>query len=432
VPEPVLDDLKAHELLALGDCYQIDGNLEGAVDAYAAAIILFRESEIALHIRTLSHRSEAFQKMERYQEAFEDAQQALELLSTKQPFAGLYPSEGEMCHRRAGVAAFYLSHYQRSKEFLQKASQLATLNGRDDAFYTEWIQKCDDRLNPSASQPVVSAVTPKTDRKAAPGSTGKVISSPQSTSKASSAVVSPAAPSSVPVRTAPIITPKYQYYQSDKFVTVSILETQVQEEDLNVTFEPQHLVVKLRKQGKDFTVIAGTLYQKIDPDKSKIAIKDEKVLVKLRKVEEKYDWPELMGKATTDSKKNSKKDAAASSADGDNAPQPIPTVPKESTKPRPYASHRDWDAIEKTIEEEEKKEKPQGDEAMNKLFQQIYANASDETKRAMIKSYQTSGGTVLSTNWDEVKEKDYEKERTAPNGQEWKSWEGEKLPTKDD
>jgi suppressor of G2 allele of SKP1 len=116
----------------------------------------------------------------------------------------------------------------------------------------------------------------------------------------------------------------------------------------------------------------------------------------------------------------------------DLTPQKTPTVPKDSSKPRPYASHRDWDAIEKSIEEEEKNEKPQGDEAMNKLFQQIYANASEDTRRAMVKSYQTSGGTCLSTNWDEVKEKDYEKERTAPKGQEWKTWEGQKIPQKDD
>ena len=28
--------------------------------------------------------------------------------------------------------------------------------------------------------------------------------------------------------------------------------------------------------------------------------------------------------------------------------------------------------------------------------------ADEDTRRAMVKSYQTSGGTVLSTNWDEV------------------------------
>jgi suppressor of G2 allele of SKP1 len=65
-----------------------------------------------------------------------------------------------------------------------------------------------------------------------------------------------------------------------------------------------------------------------------------------------------------------------------------------------------------------------GDPAMH-MFKQIYANASEDTKRAMMRSYITSGGTVLSTNWDEVKDKDYEgKDRpSAPKGQEWKKWE---------
>ncbi len=34
--------------------------------------------------------------------------------------------------------------------------------------------------------------------------------------------------------------------------------------------------------------------------------------------------------------------------------------------------------------------------------QDIYSKATPETQRAMNKSFQTSGGTVLSTNWDEV------------------------------
>ena len=44
--------------------------------------------------------------------------------------------------------------------------------------------------------------------------------------------------------------------------------------------------------------------------------------------------------------------------------------------------------------------------------------ADEDTRRAMIKSYQTSGGTVLSTNWKEVKEKDYEKDIQPPQGME--------------
>jgi len=54
---------------------------------------------------------------------------------------------------------------------------------------------------------------------------------------------------------------------------------------------------------------------------------------------------------------------------------------------------------------------------MDSLLKNIYKGASDETRRAMIKSYQTSKGTVLSTNWDEVKNKDYEgKDKVVPKG----------------
>jgi hypothetical protein len=107
----------------------------------------------------------------------------------------------------------------------------------------------------------------------------------------------------------------------------------------------------------------------------------------------------------------------------------------------PYSGKKlDWDALDHAVREEESKEQPGGDAGLQKLFQTIYKDANpvrtalparsapaqggltvcalQEQRRAMIKSYQTSGGTVLSTNWDEVKNKDYEKEIQPPKGQE--------------
>lgn len=430
--QPVFTDLSSETLLSLGDSYHVDGNYEEAVEAYAGALSLFRDSEVVLQIRALSHRSSAFYKLKRYQEALDDAEGSLALLSTKKP-GGLRTGEGETCHLRVGLAAFELNQYQKANDMLQKAAQLASLNKRqtNKDIFDNLLEKCNAKLS-------------------APGetttSTSEIEEKPSSEDNIPQANVTKPSISSAPTAAAatrPALAgkkgkaPKYQYYQSDKVMTISILEAGVRQEDLTVQFEPKHLLVTMRKDGTDFTVIAGYLFSEIDVQKSKVVFKEEKVLVKLRKVEQ-YEWPELMGKGddsakakkkTTVSTENGKDDDATTSA---GLPKEIPSVPEDAKVPRPYVSHRDWDAIEKNIIEDEKNEKPEGDEAMNKLFKQIYGNATDDTRRAMVKSFQTSGGTVLSTNWDEVKKKDYEKERTAPKGVEWKTWDGKKVPMKED
>jgi suppressor of G2 allele of SKP1 len=107
-------------------------------------------------------------------------------------------------------------------------------------------------------------------------------------------------------------------------------------------------------------------------------------------------------------------------------------IATEAKRPRPYASQRDWDAVGSEISKELEAEKPEGEEALQKLFKDIYSKADPATQRAMNKSFQTSGGTVLSTNWGEVSKKNYEEERQAPKGVEWKSWEGKKLKQEED
>jgi len=83
--------------------------------------------------------------------------------------------------------------------------------------------------------------------------------------------------------------------------------------------------------------------------------------------------------------------------------------------------HKNWDNISKELDRDLKDDKEEGDGLMN-MFKEIYSRGNEETRKAMIKSFQTSGGTCLSTNWNEVPEKDYEKDIEAPKGQEVKKW----------
>lgn len=69
---------------------------------------------------------------------------------------------------------------------------------------------------------------------------------------------------------------------------------------------------------------------------------------------------------------------------------------------------------------DEAEEKPQDEAALNALFQKIYADADDDTKRAMVKSFVESNGTVLSTDWNKVGQK--EVKTKPPSGMEFKQW----------
>ena len=62
---------------------------------------------------------------------------------------------------------------------------------------------------------------------------------------------------------------------------------------------------------------------------------------------------------------------------------------KKVTHKYPSSSHytRDWDKLAAQVKAEEKDEKAEGDAALNQLFQKIYTDGNDETRKAMNKSF---------------------------------------------
>lgn len=73
------------------------------------------------------------------------------------------------------------------------------------------------------------------------------------------------------------------------------------------------------------------------------------------------------------------------------------------------------------MKKQEKDEKLDGDAALNKFFREIYSDADEDMRRAMMKSFVESNGTVLSTNWKDVGKKTVE--GSPPDGMELKKWE---------
>ena len=104
----------------------------------------------------------------------------------------------------------------------------------------------------------------------------------------------------------------------------------------------------------------------------------------------------------------------------------FPQQPTSTASAAAKKQRKNWDGITEKILKSDKSvyvdEDPNtgGDSTVNEFFQKIFADADDDTKRAMMKSYSESGGTTLSTNWDEVRKSKVEVK--PPEGSEWKKW----------
>ncbi|XP_071399066.1 protein SGT1 homolog isoform X1 [Centroberyx affinis] len=172
---------------------------------------------------------------------------------------------------------------------------------------------------------------------------------------------------------------KHDWYQTESQVIVTIMAKNVPKDGVCVNFMERELSATVQLASlEDYCLNLHLLYS-IVPQQSTFKVLATKVEIKMKKTEA-IRWETLEGEGQESNIKH--------------------FTPNQY----PSSSHytRNWDKVVVDISEEEKKEKLEGDAALNKLFQQIYTDGSDEVKRAMNKSFTESGGTVLSTNWKDV------------------------------
>ena len=131
------------------------------------------------------------------------------------------------------------------------------------------------------------------------------------------------------------------------------------------------------------------LQGKVLPEETKVELLSTKIEIKLAKADKGAQWADL--------------EEGGEPRGLSTAPAPTQAVapPGKVGDPR-KKSPAEWAALEAEIKQIEKEDKPEGEQALQALFKDIYGKADEDTQKAMIKSFQESNGTVLSTNWNEV------------------------------
>jgi len=318
-----------------------------ALDLYSTSIMLQGDNSDAYAKRAQCHL-----KLKKFKEGVIDANTAIQL-----------DGRNARGHLRRGIGLYYLHDIDNSRKAFEAGLSVAT---EDRETFETWIKRCNATKLAEPKAPKEAVAKP---------------AAPTPTPAPSPAKTAPApAPAPVPTPT-PAVAPgvpkiRHEWFQNEKFVTVTIFAKNVVPAKASIKIDEQNLNVSIKLTEENSYELDIDLFGKVSVPDSSYEIMSTKVEIKLKKAEP-IKW------------------SALEAAEDANTYTPITNAKKN------------WDAIVKEEAVEE-------DKSEMGFLRDLYSGANEEEKRAIMKSMEQSGGTVLNMNWGDVAEK-----KVKPKPSEW-------------
>ena len=225
---------------------------------------------------------------------------------------------------------------------------------------------------------------------------------------------------------------RHEWFQTNDTVIVTLFCKGIPKDKATVEIKQGSLDVSFPlPTGSDYNLSLDPLFAAIHPSVSSYKIMSTKAEFTLQKSTPGQKWANIEGAQPVSSEKTS--------ADGDDAVKravlsnkSINTGPVYPTSSK--SGPKNWDKVADDLSKKPKKDTKEGDEGASddagiedeegdpttNFFKTLYKGADPDTQKAMMKSYQESNGTALSTNWADVSKGKVE--TTPPDGMEAKKW----------
>lgn len=313
--------------------------------------------------------------------------------------------------QRRAVALFALGQYANAghvfglvKKFTDKEKTLQV-----------WEMKVENKLKALAEDDEARKVTavdvPDTEPESTPVPQSAEAAGTPDTKQ--TAAATPPAPQPTPADKV-----RHEWYSFGENVTISIFAKGVPKDKVEVEIEERSLSVSFpTANSTSYELNLDPLFAPVVPDKSSYNVTPSKVEITLKKETPGMKWSALESKDETLLKTATNSLAASKSTAS------APAYPTSSR-----SGPKDWDKVASDLTKPKQAgaepyddDEDDGGDPANAFFRKLYKNSDPDTRRAMLKSFQESNGTALSTNWAEVGKATVP--TTPPDGMEAKKWE---------